>query len=733
METIQSATSVTNQPSCIKRQRENHPNESDLPVKKQLCPEPVKSFDQPDLSQRSVSTEKVETLASVSTDTAVPIKLCSEQAVINLKACCEKLNIPLTRPSSGNDNYKTIAAQLEQTMQKMFQDYPPDEAANLRNEFEKILYQTDKANVYKQIINSKTSEEIETVFTPTKQPVFNLHENIPFECSFLFGSLFLNEDEQKLMFASLALLSKHPHMEPLIAQYQQELETTDISEDDGEISKMIQLKIIDTYAIFLADLTFVIRNSSDAGSIINNFFLDSNHYIETLKERYSFYKKMTFMPGMSNFFILLNCNILWWQKATVCSTENQPVSSALTTTELTDFLCKTCIPQWLETIIFGSSNECHSLLLPSSLIKTVLPQTPCQLFNAKQMLFGEEFEYTIPQTKDIDILDLREHELNAVQTWKNYVQAVKPTAAFDDEQPDFDRITTKFGEWQVTLYPESALQDECIVMEFNASPYSADQQFKTDETTCSAYKLLADWVIKPAKSFGWKECSGHKHIDIIRAVGNNTELLFRLLIDIENQGWFPAILQRAAYSKEYYPYLCQLEQPHTTQILENTISHFNRCLTQGKNCKGGETFFQLIAFKGWWGTLRDSTKRYHPCQVNYNFPTTPESVLNGEISEANTTLEFRFFHCARNETEIKLINELLIAWLENLSSQQQEKQPVYYQPVNPVKISFEEAVDCFRQFVTRLGLDPKTYEQLIWYPPENTAEPSITDVKMIAA
>ena len=74
--------------------------------------------------------------------------------------------------------------------------------------------------------------------------------------------------------------------------------------------------------------------------------------------------------------------------------------------------------------------------------------------------------------------------------------------------------------------------------------------------------------------------SGHKHIDIKHAITNNPELLFRFLIDVENESFLTKALGREYACKEYFPYLFMNDTADLWKMLiDSSVELINKKIT----------------------------------------------------------------------------------------------------------------------------------------------------------
>ena len=509
-----------------------------------------------------------------------------------------------------------------------------------------------------------------------------------------------------------------------------------------EESDAIKLKISWLFSIVSADM-LLMKSDRDLFAKISQNFLTEDPYVRSLLERAELFSNV-FCLIQSPGIILLPLNEIWWQKI-IEDRSSDKISSSLSEATSRDFITQQLLPEWINAIIFNVQNP-YSKFMSADAAPLNSSQSS---FYKEKLLIGEEFEYIMPTQpfslnksastltgenmhlwgKEVQNLDA--HALICEKGFDSNKSQVNNSDNSDDSGDDDDSyysddyynfltnttVTVQLGAWQVQAKPEHTGTGEDPVIEFTASPYAIDQQFCLGGKQYSAYSLLQKFVIEPAKKNGWIGRSGHKHLDIAGSIGNNAELLFRLLVALENKAWLSTLIQRSHRAKKHFTYITQKSHSQQRQkCLTLAIAKVNDSISRGTANAGGSRFMRINQLNIWWQTISATELFPGPGKINYIAISTPDDMQSRNIRDPLTTIEFRFFHCSRNAEEVQLINQLLVAWLEHLSKQQQDKRPLTYEPVNPTVITHEEAIEKFEVFIAELGLDLETYKCLIRYP-----------------
>ncbi len=370
-----------------------------------------------------------------------------------------------------------------------------------------------------------------------------------------------------------------------------------------------------------------------------------------------------------------------------------------------DYMASYLIPRQLLPLLFHNPITGDTAKSGSS--GQVLP-TPCfpEKMVSNLLTFGEEFEFFNEEGKVFDEQTMAE----TLSRWQHLLQQTLTERgitdyAFSTSYRQGQRLDVRIGNWHCLVY------DDFDIIEVNTSPYQMEQLFTVQNTSMTAYKLFDLFILDIAKALHLPTRSGHKHIGIARAFNGNAEILLRLLFDVEKRGWFPRLLLREQRSKDQYCYLSQSYwAEHFT--LNSLIDGFNRQLQTApgrKNNKGFRPVKQLadiMDIMGLWGGKSIPLNLLH-------LEEDTQQEDSGEVREALNTIEFRFLQAARSGKEAKLINRLLVGWLELMEKHQHSNTPLSLELDNPMNYAEgrdEEVTALFRAFVEELELNWDTFK-----------------------
>ena len=387
---------------------------------------------------------------------------------------------------------------------------------------------------------------------------------------------------------------------------------------------------------------------------------------------------------------------------------------------------------------------------------------------ADDFLFGEEFEYWVVLDESEDTHDDAVHckavnnlvskwtqciikkitELdipeNEYQLTESTIRKSIPLSLLRSFSRDENILTVKIGNWHCKIHPDfwedKGPGGSHAMLEISASPYKFNQTFTVAGRKFTAYEMIDIFIINITQSLSGEliPASGHKHLDITSSLCGNTELIFRLLIDIENNSWLSQALGTEKDSLSSFRYVSQGEQSDLKQLnLECFINFFNDNIKSLQHfpspSKSEETFqnhvYTIINdFKypwkihfqcyDWCEGFADAAKeRFIPADIRfYNIQKKEghQRALEGKIVDhPDGTLEFRFFDTARSGNEARLINQLLVKWIQHIHKNQRQKEPVSYLPYNPLQAcpySYLTVKEKFNTFITMLGLNPDEYQ-----------------------
>ena len=272
------------------------------------------------------------------------------------------------------------------------------------------------------------------------------------------------------------------------------------------------------------------------------------------------------------------------------------------------------------------------------------------------------------------------------------------------------------GQWHACVFPD--IWDDMRLLEVNVSPYKLGQTFKIGDTDCLVDELFTKFVTEISEEMNLDISSGHKHVDLRQSIGGNPELLFRMLVDVENKAWLSKCFKTEAYSDKSHKYVIQGEfGEKSSELLDMMTKAFNKSIQLGKTGKGGDFFKTnkpIISF--WSKLLGNNLERY----ISANFrldkdEDNREARLGNVVSHPSNTAEFRFFNCPRNGGEALLISRLLEAWFIKIAEDQEAGIEIKYTPCDPMaRMDSLELKRKYKHFIESLGLNPGEYEKLLW-------------------
>nr|MDT0252409.1 hypothetical protein [Endozoicomonas sp.] len=323
--------------------------------------------------------------------------------------------------------------------------------------------------------------------------------------------------------------------------------------------------------------------------------------------------------------------------------------------------------------------------------------------------FGDEMEYDCKgrkwdQSKKL-YLDLVEKLSVRARTLIHEDQVCK-----QDIKNEKCLLFVDTGNWQF-----KAFRDD-VNLEFTVTPYQCYQKFKVfmngEEELYDSYKLFDEFIASPVKELGFTGVSGHKHLDIRgSSLDGNVELLFRIIVDMENNPWLPKAFNRLG-SLEYFSYV-QGNKEHF-QLLQTMIKAVNARLESGGYNPRFGNYSDMVKLANFMNKLGLNTK-YSACALHHL--KNSEYTVNINISPTST-IEFRQFHCPRNGDESRLVNELLTERIEYLMDCQQRREPIAYEPVDPKTYEGKdtEVIRLFAEYVKECGNKPEYFKPLLRIP-----------------
>ncbi|WP_252177820.1 hypothetical protein [Endozoicomonas sp. 4G] len=265
-------------------------------------------------------------------------------------------------------------------------------------------------------------------------------------------------------------------------------------------------------------------------------------------------------------------------------------------------------------------------------------------------------------------------------------------------------------------------------LEINCTPYHSDDQL----AEISFEKVIE--VIDSMRNEGLIDySSGHKHVDALSATQGDTSVLLALESEIQRHPFLlrafgnnDRILQddEAQWYKTFADYDPGLK-PFALKRLNKIIDRYNKKIeendTEKPNHKGStdsEKKERLEQFANFYSQLVHSTtlqKVLGNVTANVNAKCMAMSLLHitgAKSVKKFSTLEFRFFRCPKTVQEIKLINQFLQVWFQNLNQSRKDKTPLQPVPENIRSCkdyTAEEVQAKTIDYLRELGLNPEDY------------------------
>lgn len=407
----------------------------------------------------------------------------------------------------------------------------------------------------------------------------------------------------------------------------------------------------------------------------------------------------------------------------------------------------------------------HLHPLDKEIVKSLhLSNNPSQAYSPvlkpETFLFGEEFEYWI----DLPIQSEEPLDPNSLITvWEKHLRAKLDRLGFPPEsysiktiyQDDFIDVLLHItiGNWESKVFIDTWDEVGYLgpksyhLLEVHASPYRLDQTFTIEGDDYSVYDLI-DWFITDiASELGLRFSSGHKHLDIQESFGNNIELFFRQLVDVENKAWLPEVFgcqQDSGMDIKSFVYVTQLPwKTRPARKLHRHVSAYNKLIALGYNPKHSNYPDNYHSFRNFWSTF--TAHLYFDSNVDsinlIDFPAnlrlgllgkvgSNEKAKSGKIVETPTsgTMELRFLPTAQSGAEARLINQMLTQWIRWNFIQQGMRLPIKYTPYDPLQGKPPaELLELYDNFISELGLKPEEYRTLYRQGCQSRPEKTLID------
>ncbi len=478
----------------------------------------------------------------------------------------------------------------------------------------------------------------------------------------------------------------------------------------GILVLLIELKKDQSYLEYLSFLPFhflmdfLLAQSSEDGS---SFFLNKESMTEYFKMVDKKIKQFEFLPRnyipikTSPLAFLVN-NIYWSE---IYGSDTGHPENALWS-HYYNFMA----PQYLCDMVFNGSSfydqsYYDELTVTISNSPVLASFSAIMPFNPDQIKIGEEFEFYF--TNEMNYT----YSVNEIITkWYRFISKkmismhIPKLEYFLKKGENEDELFFTFGNWHCMYYRD------CGIFEVNCSPYTIDQYFTCNGKNYTTYELFDLFINKPADEFLLQGRSGHKHIDIRHSIANNPELLFRFLLDVENESFLTKALGREDRCEEWFPYLFMSNKADQYKtLIDRSVELINKKISVGKSPQSLAFYTHAYVFKNLW----DLSNEYSPAKIRLA-PKYINDHKDTKICKPDGTLEMRFWHCARSGEEARKINEIIIAWINTLAKEQKDKIPLSFKMNDFSHLdTHEKIIKCFDNFCERIGLNPKEYYGLL--------------------
>ena len=329
------------------------------------------------------------------------------------------------------------------------------------------------------------------------------------------------------------------------------------------------------------------------------------------------------------------------------------------------------------------------------------------------LTFGEEFEFLTSQGQEFS----KEEVDRTLKQWRDDLVKILGDNSIQDYsiEPSQASLDIRIGNWFYKIY------DDYNVLEVNTSPYRLDQIFTIHKLSLTAYQCFDNFVLDIAKGMHLCVRSGHKHIGIDKALYGNSEILLRLLIDVEKRAWLPRVFLREKRSENNFCYAKQsLKYP--TFVLKALVAAFNQQLQTNPARKIDENFDSFINLTCVLDEIGLWQGKIIPLNLQHLSASAPEHECEG-VRKARTTIEFRFPQTPRTGEEAKRLNQLFAAWLQLMERHQHHNTPLALELNDPMSYAEgkdDEVISLFHDFVQELGLEWDTFRHCSFLPHENS-------------
>ncbi len=360
----------------------------------------------------------------------------------------------------------------------------------------------------------------------------------------------------------------------------------------------------------------------------------------------------------------------------------------------------------IDTVIFSGNCCLNPASLPANLETLPVSENKMPVIDTKELRIGEEFEFWPNQQRER--LEISER-LKKLDEFIECIKGIlnKQNILYEIKSVENDRTVIQIGDWSCKIFLDLG------AIEVNTTPYTDGQIFhitKNGYTRClTSYECFDSFIHSAARALGSVGRSGHKHVDVYKAFHGNAELMFRVMVDMENATWMPKALDREGRSG------CFLYASGTKKIFLSAIAErINQRMQDPESQLVHGSFSHLQNLKSMLSCL-DMVYTNSPC----NFMHIETSIISHSATvtdDPTTTIEFRLFHCPRSGEESRVINKLLTGRFKYLLECQKQCKPIEYSGLSLDHYDEQGAADAALRFCTEAGLTVEETKSIIRIP-----------------
>ncbi|MFK0573403.1 hypothetical protein [Endozoicomonas sp.] len=357
----------------------------------------------------------------------------------------------------------------------------------------------------------------------------------------------------------------------------------------------------------------------------------------------------------------------------------------------------------------GASSACAAI--PSSHI-TRFSTYQCDSF------IGEEFEFWFDDNKrsvrEIDFLKYLDNYQKAIEKiirdhGINAESKVERSTYKKEDESERPCLHYSIGTWEAKVFQD--LED---TLEIITTPYKLNQKFSVKNYNCvekySAAKMFDYFIFPITRDLSLVGKSGHKHFDVIPSLSMIPELLFRIVVDVENNAWIPKALDRLDRMVEVFPYAVLSRS--RIELLTSMVAAANNQIKSGRCEPRRGSFSDILDLSEFMNSLKLNDK-CSPCALHHLKDAEHTVDIN---KEPTSTIEFRVPHCPRDGHESFLISNLLSCRISYLNECMNRREQIPFTPIDPKSYKAgkdREVVEHFEKYVRECGLDPATYNKML--------------------